>query len=129
MKTITLNVDTGKITKDNTATTCSFVGQAAKTHNKDFTITANVGEIIIWEGVSSTSPENDTVHIRRIKYEDGTKIFKSDKFKGVRKVSGEVIFNTKDKPDYKYKISFTVFNDGVKRNGLFKIDPKIQVPQ
>ncbi len=126
---VTLNVDTGQIDKKNASASCDF-GQAEGISNEDYTIVVNVGDVITWVGVSSSSPETDVVDITKIKYVRGKNIFgkdldTADKGKH-QKVSAQVLASTAIEGDYKYDISFTVTNNGVKRNGTFHIDPKIQ---
>lgn len=124
---ITLHVDTGAIDNKNLATTCNF-GQDASISNEDYTVVVNVGDIIVWEGVSSTS-ESDVVNITKIKYVRGKNIFAKDLDPDGadprQKVRAKVLSRT-DGGEYKYDISFTVIHNGVKRNGTFHIDPKIQ---
>ena len=81
-----------------------------------------------WEGVSSSSPDTDIVDITKIKYVKGTNIFGKDLLPGNKphKITGNVLTSTAAAGDYKYEISFTVTNNGVKRNGIFRIDPVIQ---
>ncbi len=126
---VTLNVDTGKINKDNTSTTCNF-GQEEGISNEEFTIEVNVGDTVTWVGVSSSSPETDVVDITKIKYVKGKNIFGKDldtKDTGKqKKISAKVLSSTAVEGTYKYDISFTVTNNGVKRNGTFHIDPRIQ---
>ncbi len=125
--TITLHVDTGNIDNKNTATTCDF-GQDEGISNEDFTVAVNVGDIITWEGVSSSSPSTDVVEITKIKYVKGKNIFGKDLGPGNnRKITGKALSSTATEGDYKYDISFTVTNNGAKRNGTFHIDPVIQV--
>ena len=127
---ITLNVDTAKIKSSNVDGCCNF-GQSAGVSNKDFTIQAKVGDTITWKGHSTSSP-TDIVNITAIKHEGGENIFAKNELPGVGSVNeqviGSVIKKTPEGKDYKYQISFTVFNNGVKRPGSpFHIDPKIQV--
>lgn len=126
---VTLRVNTSEIDKDNLSSACDF-GQEEGISNEDFTIVVNVGDVITWEGVSSNAPETDVVDITKIKYVRGKNIFGKDLATSGRgknqKVSGKVLSSTAVGGDYKYDISFTVTNNGVKRNGTFHIDPKIQ---
>lgn len=126
---VTLKVDTGKIDKGNTSASCNF-GQEAGISNEEFTIVVNVGDTVTWRGVSSSSPETDVVNITKIKYVRGKNIFGKDldtKDTGKnQKISAKVLSSTVTEGTYKYDISFTVTNNGVKRNGTFHIDPKIQ---
>lgn len=125
---VTLNVNTGQIDNKNLATTCNF-GQDQNISNENFTIEVNVGDSITWRGVSSTSPATDIVEITKIKYAKGKNIFgKDDLLPGKnKKISGKALSKTTAEDIYKYDISFTVTNNGTKRNGTFKIDPKIIV--
>ncbi len=126
---VTLHVDTGTIDKKNASASCNF-GQEEGISNEEYTIVVNVGDVITWEGVSSSSPETDVVDITKIKYVKGKNIFGKDldtKDTGNKKrVSAKVLSSTAVGGDYKYDISFTVTNNGAKRNGIFHIDPKIQ---
>ncbi len=126
---VTLNVDTGEIDKENASASCNF-GQAEGISNEEFTIVVNVGDVITWVGVSSSSPETDVVDITKIKHVKGKNIFGKDldtTDKGNhQKVSAKVLASTAVEGLYKYDISFAVTNNGVKRNGMFHIDPKIQ---
>jgi hypothetical protein len=123
---ITLNVDTATITKQNTDSTCNF-GQENDASNEDYTIYVNVGDTIIWEGVSSIS-ENDKVNITAINYRGQPNIFGQNHLNGngqdPEQVEGTVVTGNAG-TEVKYTISFKVLNDGVKRNGTYKIDPKI----
>jgi len=123
-RTITLHVNTADITHNNISTTCNFgKAQKAGISNEEFTITADVGDIITWEGVA-IQPSEGEITITRIIYAGGTKIFVNDELPGKNKVVvGTVKHSTKGKPDFKYKIFFTVNNS----NPPYKIDPKIQV--
>jgi len=125
---VTLNVNTGQIDKQNLPTTCNF-GQPQNISNEDFTIEVNVGDIIIWQGVSSSAPETDIVEITKIKRAKGKNIFdKEELLPGEnKKISGKALSKTTTEDIYKYDISFTVTNNGKKRNGTFHIDPKIMV--
>ncbi len=124
---ITLHVDTGQIDGKNLAATCTF-GQEDGISNEEYTVVVNVGDIIVWEGVSSSS-EEDVVNITKIKYVKGKNIFGKDlgpsNSDPHQKVTAKVLSGT-DGGAYKYDISFTVFHNGVKRNGTFHIDPKIE---
>jgi hypothetical protein len=127
---ITLNVDTGRIVKPNINAFCNF-GQDPSISNENFTIQAGIGDNIIWQGVSSSAPDTDIVNITSINYQGGKNIFGKNILTGnsniPEKVIGTVLYDTPEGQDYKYKISFTVLNNGVKRNGTFAIDPKIQI--
>lgn len=124
--TIILNVNTGEISKPNASASCDF-GQPADISNEDFTIEANVGDTIIWEGVSTNAPETDVVHIISINHEGGKNVFSQNIIKGDGERVTAVVENGDEGDEDKYSISFTVMNDGVKRNGVFRIDPKIKI--
>ena len=129
---ITLNVDTEKIEKDDVNKYCDF-GQEEDISNEDYTITVNLGDIIIWQGVSSNADETDIVNINSINHHGGTNIFGVNVLNGngefPEQVVGKALYKTTvgNKKDYKYIIKFKVYNDGIKRNGTFQIDPKIRV--
>lgn len=126
---VTLNVDTGQIDKKDASASCNF-GQEEGISNEEYTIVVNVGDVITWVGISSSSPETDVVDITKIKYVKGKNIFGKDldtKDTGKqKKISAKVLASTAVEGIYKYDISFTVTNNGAKRNGTFHIDPKIQ---
>jgi len=122
---VTLNVDTKRITKKNLDKTCNF-GQTDGSSNEDFTIIVAVGDSIMWRGFSTYS-KKDSVNITmiKIKHKNGTKIFDKDSIKGKNKVFAKAKYSTEGKPDYEYKIKFTVIRNGKKKK--FSIDPKIQI--
>jgi len=122
--TITLYVDTGSVNKDNLDSTCNF-GQKKEVSNEDFTTLVQLDDEITWVGKSSSSPETDLVEINLVKYDGGKKILNKRKLRGDTKVVGKVENGNKDDVE-KYKIKFTVFNNGIRR-GKYKIDPKLQI--
>ncbi len=132
--TITLNVDTGEITKHEVNQYCNF-GQEEGISNEDYTITVNIGDTIIWQGVSTDAPETDTVNITSINHHGGKNIFGVNVLNGNGEepelVVGKVLYSTvgEGEKTYKYTIKFKVLNNGRKRNGTFQIDPKIKVNQ
>ncbi len=119
--TITLIVDTEQIDNKNTATTCHFDGQAENVTNENFTVDVNIGDVITWQGASSTS-ETDVVEITKIKFMKGNNIFGRDLGPGN---GGKISAKTAAKGSYKYDISFKVTHAG-KASGTFHIDPVIQ---
>ncbi len=131
---ITLNVETGSVVKQNVNDYCNF-GQEGDTPNEEYTIEVNLGDTIIWQGISSDAPETDIVNITSINHHGGTNIFGTNILRGngesPEQVQGNVLKSTVggNKKVYKYVIKFTVYNDGKKRNGTFQIDPKIKVNQ
>lgn len=122
---ITLYVDTDNIDQQNKDSTCNF-GQEAGISNEDYLLEVNLGDAIIWEGKSSSSPNTDLVKIKKIKYDKHVKILNKDELDGETIVFGTVK-NGKKGDEEKYMIQFTVFNKGIKRNGNFKIDPKLRI--
>jgi len=128
---ITLYVDTGQIT-NNKVNEFSNFGQKDGSSNEDYTTNVNVGDIVVWKGVS-TSSENDVVNIVSIQHENGNDVFSKNRLPGnggdPEIVVGLVLSLAPQGMEYKYKIAFTIMNNGVKRNGTFHIDPKIRVDQ
>lgn len=126
---VTLYVDTEGITKPDVNPYCNF-GQPPEIANEDFTIEVEVGDTVTWQGVSANAPSTDTVDIVSINYEGGKNVFGQNILRGggedPETVSATVLYRTEGS-DYKYKLSFRVYNDGVQRNGVFHIDPKIRV--
>jgi len=119
---ITLNVDTKN---PNPGKACFFMaGKGTTVLNNSspetFTIFAQVGDNIIWKGVSSTEP-NTPVRITAIKYISGPRIFTSDTIKGDKLVQATVIRG--GKAPYKYQIQFSIGSG----SGIYTIDPKIQI--
>lgn len=127
---ITLNVDTSTIDKKDVNASCNF-GQEEGIANEDFTVAANIGDTITWQGISVNAPDTDVVNIVSINHEGGKNVFGQNILSSnrtePRRVSGKVLYSTPEGQDFKYKISFTVSNNGKQRNGTFHIDPKIQV--
>lgn len=124
---ITLNVETQQIVNPEIDEFCNF-GQAEDTENKDFTIEANVGDVIMWKGVSSDAPSTDAVKIVSIDHESGTNFFGTGSLdnNGQDFVLG-VIKSGNAGEEQKYTLRFTVFNGTSQRNGIFVIDPKIKI--
>lgn len=125
---ITLYVDTSIINSQNENEVSNF-GQTTNVSNEDYTIDVRLGDTIIWRGVSSVSDE-DVVNITAINYEGGVNIFNRNVLRGdngdPEQVTGTVVTgNVGDM--IKYKVSFTVYRNGSKLPGTFKIDPKIRL--
>lgn len=119
---ITLNVDTKN---PDPAKACFFeAGKATTVLNNSspgtFTIFAQVGDNIIWKGVSSTEP-NTSVNIAAIKYISGPRIFSSDLIKGSESVKATIIRGGKS--PYKYQLQFSVGSN----TSMYAIEPKIQI--
>lgn len=127
--TIVFNVNTGTIANPDLSGACNF-GQAAGVSNEDYTIEVNVGDIIVWKGVSTNAPGTDEVRITTITYETGANLMGESTLRDSNQTPGIVIgrVNAGNPGDVqKYSITFKVFNSGVRRNGTFTIDPKIQI--
>jgi len=135
--TLTLIVNTSNFNADNLNASCTFEaqwsnsGQVIRSNGnlEDFTIEVNVGDIIVWEGISSTS-ENDVIDIKRIAQANNTRIFNNERNDGQMRgnsnketVVDKVLFNTNGRPDYKYDVFFKINRSGP----THKIDPKIRV--
>lgn len=118
---ITLNIDT----KNSNPEKAYFfkAGKSTKVLNNSspeaFTIFAQVGDNIIWKGVSSTEPDIP-IKITLIKYISGPKIFTSDSIKGDKLVQATVIRG--GKAPYKYQIQFSVGSN----TEIYTINSKIQ---
>jgi hypothetical protein len=127
---ITLNVDTANVDKQDVNASCNF-GQDDSTSNEEFTVQANIGDTITWQGVSTNAPGTDIVNIVSINHEGGKNVFGQNVLRAnnntPQRVTGQVQFATPEGQDFKYKLSFTVTNNGKQRNGMFHIDPKLQV--
>jgi hypothetical protein len=126
---VTLYVDTAQIAKSDVNQYCNF-GQPSNIANEDFTIEVKVGDTVTWQAVSANAPSTDIVNVASINHEGGKNVFGKNVLKGdgqsPERVTAQVLHKTAGS-DYKYKISFKVYNNGVKRNGTFHIDPKIRV--
>ena len=80
-----------------------------------------MGDIIKWDGKAQSG--NDTIDIKKIKWDKGTNIFDKDSIGGIETVKGTVKHDTKDKKDFKYTIQFKINDSG----RMYKIDPKVKV--
>ncbi len=118
--TVTLVCDSESIKHADPYTVCYFVNQGEGTDTREFTIEANVGDTIVWQGFTLS---DDTLEIRKIKYEKGTNVFDKDEIDGNTTVIAAIKESTKDKPNYTYKISFKVNGKGK----MYSIDPLISV--
>ncbi|MBL7872306.1 MAG: hypothetical protein JNM78_11880 [Cyclobacteriaceae bacterium] len=122
--TIILHVDTGVIQNSNVDQVCNF-GQDASISNRNYSIVVEVGDIVKWIGVSSSSPNTDQVEITSINHEGGARVFGKNVLNGTKGVVVGTVTDGKKGNEEKYKISFKVKNNGTNRNGTFSIDPKI----
>ena len=123
---IVLQVNTAEITKPNIDGYCSFDGQDPKVSNQNYTIYVKNGDLIRWQGVS-TSSENDVVNITSINYHGGKNLLGVNVLNGNEGVVLGTVQNGAINDEEKYTISFKVINNGVQRNGTYLIDPKIKV--
>jgi len=130
---ITLYVNTAKIHKDSTDKYSNFQ-QSKGILNKDYTTIVKKGDIVIWKGVSSNDPL-DVVNITQINYHGGVNLFGRNVLKGNDDDPAAVVGIIKRGPseegedkyiEEKYVLKFTVMNNGVRRPGLFKIDPVLK---
>lgn len=128
---IILFVDTANITKDNVEECCSFYQDNMGSPTNEYSTSVDAGENITWLGLS-TANANDVVNITKIEYEGGADLFGRAKLNGdggyPENVIGTII-NT-PKGEETYTITFTVHqgNNGGKRNGKFRLDPKLIPP-
>jgi len=135
--TIKLLVDTGNFDPSDLNKSCSFQATWSNSNKvvksngnlEEFAIEAFVDDTILWEGVS-TSSDISIVDIKKVDRDNDSKIFKNKKHYGKKRgnsnnktAEGKVRYNTKNKPDYKYKIFFKINH----RGATHKIDPKIKV--
>ncbi len=129
---IILYVNTSEITQTTTDEHANF-GQGDTILNKDYTTKVSKGDIIIWRGVSTTDSLLDDVNIKLIRHEQGKRLLGRNALQGnngdpgmvvgmIGKDISEVISDIKYE---KYSLHFTVYNDGIRRNGVFTIDPKL----
>ncbi len=126
---VTLYVHTATIDKPDERDYCNF-GQPDDVSNESFTTEINLGDTITWQGVSLDST-SDVVNIVSINYQGGKNVFGKNILPGdsgsPQKVKAQPTVRTSANESCKYAIQFTVSNNGIKRNGTFKIDPVIQV--
>lgn len=123
--TITLNVDTGKITKRTVNKYANF-GQTNGVSNENYTTTVRLGDYVEWVGVSSTS-EDDEVAIVSINHQGGARVFGKNILKGSDGVVMAEVTAGKAGEFEKYTVKFNVYVNGVKKSGVFIIDPKIVI--
>jgi len=132
---VTLHVNTNVITSQNELEVCSFTSESAEGDISEgdienFTISVSAGDYIIWNGVSSSDPDNSIVNISSINYHGGDNVFDTNVLQGNGETPEEVVGmvqpGTNGKTE-KYAVKFTVVNNGQRRGGTFSIDPKIRV--
>jgi len=126
---IILFVDTANITKENIEECCSFVQGNMRSSPNEHTTSVDAGEALTWLGLSVSNP-NDVVNITKITKKEGSDLFGRPILNGdgghPETVIGTVISAPKDEETY--TITFTVYNgnNGGKRNGKFRLDPKLR---
>jgi len=119
--TATLVCDVQALNNDTPASEACYFAEEEDVNPIDFTIEANIGDEILWSG--ETDADGNTIQIKKIKFERGTEVFNSIEKEGASTIVRTVKFSTKNKPDYKYTISFKINDTG----RLYKIDPKVRV--
>jgi len=117
---LTLVCNTDELKTKKTHEACYFA-QEPDVDPRKFLITVKVGDIINWDGKAKSG--DDTIEIKKIKWDKGTNIFDKDSIDGVETVTGIVKHDTKGKKDFKYTIQFKVNGSGK----MYKIDPKVKV--
>lgn len=122
---ITLNVDTGEITKQTVNQHANF-GQADGVSNEDFTIEVNIGDYVEWVGVSSTS-EDDEVEIVSINHQGGARVFAKNVLNGSNGIVVGKVTAGRAGDSEKYTVKFRVTVNGQRMPGVFIIDPKIVI--
>ena len=132
---VILHVNTNVINSQNELEVCSFTSESAEGNIaegdiENFTISVSAGDSIIWNGVSSSDPDNDIVNISSINYHGGDNVFDTNVLQGngetPESVEGTVQRGTNGLTE-KYAIKFTVLDNGERRGGTYNIDPKIAV--
>lgn len=134
---VTIHVNTADITNQNELEMCYFTSQSpgmdpitSEGNIEDFNIIVSAGDTIIWRGVSTSNPDSDIVNVSSINYHGGDNVFDTNVLNGNGEIPEEVLGVVQ--PDTngqveKYTIKFTVLNNGERRGGTFKVDPKITV--
>jgi hypothetical protein len=124
--TVILTCDTSDITKENVNEVCNF-GQDRGVSNEDYTISVNLGDVILWRGIAINERLSSSLKIKEVTYQAGKNVFGEDTLKdrgGL--VSGEII-QGRAGDEEKYNIQFIVYVGGHQVNGPFVIDPKIKI--
>lgn len=124
--TIVLTCDTTDITKENVNKVCSF-GQESGITNEEFTLDADIGDIIVWKGVAKNSNLPSSIELSQVNHEGGENVFGRNTLKddeGI--ITGEIV-QGEPGDEEKYNLKFKVYVDGRKVNGTFMIDPRIKI--
>ena len=132
MHVVTLYVDTSQIDQSSIAQHVSF-GQPAGIANKDFITNVRKGDLVIWQGLS-TSDKSHLVTISSIKHESGDYLINQRvaNTNRAKKMNYKQFFRkigarpNKEQPyaEEKYSLKFKVTNKP--DLGPFEIDPKIR---
>ncbi len=128
--TITLTCQTTELTDQSINDLCTF-GQSSSVANKDYTVEAQVSDVILWNG-KYAEPGLGYIDIVSVDFEAGTNIFKDkhlmDKDDGLP--DGTIVAMVKkgeSGDELKYKITFDAYDSQGDFISRFKIDPKIKV--
>lgn len=122
---VNLSVNTAEIDNTNIADNASF-GQEDDISNEDYTIVVQLGDTIVWRGLSSSNPTDHIVNIKSINHVGGARLFDRNVLNGDGGTPERVIgIITEGRPgdEKKYNIFFRLSN----KQGTFRIDPKIVV--
>ena len=124
-RVVTLNVNTADIENDNIPANADF-GQTDGSTNEDYTLLVQLGDTIVWQGISSSNPTDHVVNIKSINHVGGARLFDRNVLNGdggtPERVIG-IISEGRSGDEKKYNIFFRLSN----KSGTFKIDPKIRV--
>ena len=124
---ITLVVDTEKVNQNNIQETCTF-GQPADVSVKDFTLTVNKGDVILWRG-ESDQDSSGLVRITEFRHESGTVMLGKRRISdqnGTGVVVGKVLEGQPGDIEV-YYLKFEVKRGGGQDWEEFIIDPKLQI--
>ncbi len=127
--TITLNVDTREISEENLERTCRFEGQEPEMSTRDFMTLVGVRDIVVWDAVSISDPENDKVEVTLIERNDGADLFGKERLRDDAQNRGVVVGSVlQGRPGevQKYTMKIKVYN-GAEVRGTYEIDPKLKV--
>ena len=124
-RVVNLSVNTAEIENTSIADNSSF-GQTDDTSNEDYTIVVQLGDTIVWRGLSSSNPTDHIVNIKSINHVGGARLFDRNVLNGdggtPERVIG-IITEGRSGDEKKYNIFFRLSN----KPGTFIIDPKIKV--
>ena len=122
---ITLYVNTQTIDEKNIDANCNFK-QPEGISNEDYTVYVNIGDTIIWEGISLDTI-NDAVVITQVIYTGDYNIFGKQSLKGGGNGQVTAVVENETNGEMEiYTICFDVYNSN-KIRGSYSVDPKLQV--